>query len=167
MPRGVINNFINEQMVTAQIGQNLPSQVDTFWNNANQDFRRIKTFIFLEKYRDLGLDRCTVCLRAFETHERVKRYPRECDHIFHIKCLEYWMKIQANCPTCFRSFLGPQYTNINLPAGEQEGERAENLSILNSLFKEYDASTLNELRQNRASKADPREKKLKEHLITF
>ena len=68
--------------------------------------------IFLERYRDLGFGRCNICLKDFKQYERVKRFPRECDHIFHIKCLEVWMKIVASCPNCDRAYLGHEYQNI-------------------------------------------------------
>lgn len=66
----------------------------------------------------MGYGRCTVCLKEFKQYERVKRFPRECDHIFHIKCLEVWMKIEASCPTCLRNYLGPDYTNKEITADE-------------------------------------------------
>ena len=48
----------------------------------------------------------------------MKRFPRECDHLFHIKCLEVWLKIEANCPNCFRVYLGPKYVNPTLNSDE-------------------------------------------------
>ena len=44
--------------------------------------------MYLERYKDLGFATCTLCLKNFNDQERVKRFPRECDHLFHIKCLE-------------------------------------------------------------------------------
>ena len=67
--------------------------------------------LYLERYRDLGFATCTLCLKNFNDQERVKRFPRECDHLFHIKCLEVWMKIEASCPTCNRDYLGFNYIN--------------------------------------------------------
>jgi hypothetical protein len=58
----------------------------------------------------------------------VKRFPRECDHIFHIKCLEVWLKIEASCPNCLKSYLGHQYTNANL---EYERVDSEKFSVFN------------------------------------
>jgi hypothetical protein len=71
----------------------MPPALETVFINHNQDFRKISTIIFLERYIDLGYLRCNLCLKDFEKYERVKRFPRECDHLFHIKCLEAWMKI--------------------------------------------------------------------------
>lgn len=74
--------------------------------------------MFLDRFRDLGYVQCNICLKPFKNNERVKRFPRECDHLFHIKCLEVWLKIEANCPNCFRAYLGPKYVNPSLNPDE-------------------------------------------------
>lgn len=88
--------------------------------------------VFLERYRDLGLSRCNICLKDFVEHERVKRFPRECDHIFHIKCLEVWLKIEASCPNCFKSYLGHRYRNAHISELENYTTDPEKHSILNA-----------------------------------
>lgn len=102
------------------------------WSNHNQDFRKIQTLVYLERYRDLGLSRCNICLKDFTKHERVKRFPRECDHIFHIKCLEVWLKIEASCPNCFKSYLGHRYRNVNVSELESYSTDPEKYSSLNT-----------------------------------
>lgn len=86
-------------------------QFENITNRLMADFRKIDTLIYLERYRDMGYGRCNICLKDFKAYERVKRFPRECDHLFHPRCLEIWMKIEARCPTCNKDYLGPQYTN--------------------------------------------------------
>ena len=86
-------------------------QLESIMNRLMADYRRISTLIYLERYRDMGHGRCNICLKDFKPHERVKRFPRECDHLFHIRCLEIWMKIEASCPICNRDYLGPEYAN--------------------------------------------------------
>lgn len=120
--------------------------------NFYQDFRKIKTIVYLNRYRDLGFGRCNVCLKDFKQQERVKRFPRECDHIFHIKCLEVWMKIEASCPTCCRDYLGFEYRNINFKPNKKDTDSdyysnvnalsphlPESLSIFNQWKKEEQA----------------------------
>ena len=107
-------------------GHVLPQALENIWSNYNQDFRKIKTIVYLERYRDLGFNQCNICLKGFKKHERVKRFPRECDHIFHIKCLEVWLKIEASCPNCLKSYLGHKYVNVNI----REDIDPEQFSIL-------------------------------------
>lgn len=66
MDRGIINNIQNEQNIIAQNPQNgLPPGLEQIWNQNNQDFRKIQTIVYLEKYRDMGLGRCVICLKDF------------------------------------------------------------------------------------------------------
>ena len=127
MQRGIINSIQNEQTINNQNGHGISQALENIWNNYNQDFRKIQTLIFLERYRDLGFSRCNICLRDFKQHERIKRFPRECDHLFHIKCLEIWLRIEASCPHCLRSFLGHKYRNATLSASE-DGEKYSRLT---------------------------------------
>lgn len=148
MQRGINNSILNEQAILQQQG-NIPQTLELIHQNINQDFRKIKTMIFLDRYRDLGYGRCNVCLKDFNQYERVKRFPRECDHIFHIKCLEVWMKIEASCPTCMRNYLGYEYNNVDMnlitncqhsrdrnPLIDDAYNRAEEFSIFNQWKKD-------------------------------
>jgi len=85
----------------------------------------------------MGFKRCNICLKDFTTHERVKRFPRECDHIFHIKCLEIWLKIQASCPNCLKCYLGHQYTNPSISGTYDDHYEAERFSIFNEGESEF------------------------------
>ena len=100
------------------IGRMMDPQFENITNRLMADFRKIDTLIYLERYRDMGYGRCNICLKDFKAYERVKRFPRECDHLFHTRCLEIWMKIEARCPTCNKDYLGPQYTNPSVIAAD-------------------------------------------------
>ena len=111
MQRGITNNIQNEQNIIANNGHQLPPALEIIQINNNQDFRKINTIVFLDRYRNLGFNQCNICLKEFKAGDRVKRFPRECDHIFHIKCLEIWLKIEASCPNCKKDYLCHKYTN--------------------------------------------------------
>jgi len=49
-----------------------------------------------EKHGDMSP--CAICQDEFEERMMVSNMP--CDHLFHKSCLEYWLKINGNCPTC-------------------------------------------------------------------
>lgn len=96
-----------------------------------QDYRKITTLVFLERYRDLGHGRCNICLKDFKLHERVKRFPRECDHLFHIKCLDVWLKLDSRCPACMLQYMGPVYTNPSIDYSDQHSSDHDYYSVFN------------------------------------
>ncbi len=48
---------------------------------------------------------CSICQEEYKT----KEYKRElnCDHVFHKKCIDKWLKTHLTCPCC-RSQIGIQ-----------------------------------------------------------
>jgi cbb3-type cytochrome oxidase subunit 3 len=42
---------------------------------------------------------CAVCLEAYEAGDRCRRLPR-CEHSFHAKCVDPWLKKSRFCPVC-------------------------------------------------------------------
>jgi len=47
---------------------------------------------------------CTICL---EKINEIKIRKLDCNHNFHIKCLDEWLKINNSCPICRDSILNP------------------------------------------------------------
>lgn len=50
---------------------------------------------------------CSVCWDDFKLAETVRQLP--CQHLYHDKCIEPWLKIHGTCPIC-RQSLGDQST---------------------------------------------------------
>lgn len=48
-----------------------------------------------KKYED---EKCIICQYEFKESDNIKIL--ECHHIFHIECLDEWLKIQKICPFC-------------------------------------------------------------------
>ncbi|KAE8689187.1 RING-H2 finger protein ATL78 [Hibiscus syriacus] len=47
-----------------------------------------------------GLDSaCVICLSEFVAGERVRILP-QCNHGFHIRCIDKWLSSHSSCPTC-------------------------------------------------------------------
>ncbi|XP_020883111.1 putative RING-H2 finger protein ATL21A [Arabidopsis lyrata subsp. lyrata] len=45
---------------------------------------------------------CPICLSEYVSKETVRCIP-ECDHCFHIECIDVWLKIHGSCPLCRNS----------------------------------------------------------------
>ncbi|CAH2057732.1 unnamed protein product [Thlaspi arvense] len=45
---------------------------------------------------------CPICLSEYASKETVRCIP-ECDHCFHIGCIDAWLKIHGSCPLCRNS----------------------------------------------------------------
>lgn len=48
---------------------------------------------------------CSVCLSEFEESERLRLLPK-CNHAFHVRCIDTWLKSHSSCPLC-RSNIAP------------------------------------------------------------
>lgn len=47
-----------------------------------------------------GLDsECVICLSEFESGERLRFLPK-CNHGFHVRCIDKWLKSNSSCPKC-------------------------------------------------------------------
>ncbi|OIT27802.1 PREDICTED: E3 ubiquitin-protein ligase ATL41-like [Nicotiana attenuata] len=42
---------------------------------------------------------CTICLSVFEDGETARTLPN-CNHIFHVECIDKWLVSQSKCPIC-------------------------------------------------------------------
>ncbi|CAI9287435.1 unnamed protein product [Lactuca saligna] len=47
---------------------------------------------------------CSICLGDFVNGEKVRVLP-ECNHEFHVKCVDKWLNEHASCPNCRRSLI--------------------------------------------------------------
>jgi hypothetical protein len=54
-------------------------------------YRKIKTGELIER-------ECSICLEDYQSGESVSSLA--CDHLFHKKCLEEWLKHKNECPLC-------------------------------------------------------------------
>ncbi|KAJ9543081.1 hypothetical protein OSB04_022788 [Centaurea solstitialis] len=48
---------------------------------------------------------CSICLGDFIDGEKVRVLP-ECNHEFHVKCVDKWLAEHTSCPNCRRSLVG-------------------------------------------------------------
>lgn len=41
---------------------------------------------------------CCICLAQYREKEEVRQLP--CTHMFHLKCVDRWLRIISSCPLC-------------------------------------------------------------------
>ena len=46
---------------------------------------------------------CPICLENFKEKERIRTLP--CFHIYHVRCIDRWLKSNSKCPICKNSVL--------------------------------------------------------------
>ncbi|XP_010694623.2 RING-H2 finger protein ATL11 [Beta vulgaris subsp. vulgaris] len=67
---------------------------------------------------------CSVCLSPFEADETLRLLPK-CNHVFHLGCLDPWLKDHTSCPLC-RMDVVPQLGELTqLDAGRVDESGSE------------------------------------------
>ncbi|OIT07421.1 PREDICTED: RING-H2 finger protein ATL20-like [Nicotiana attenuata] len=56
---------------------------------------------------------CPICLAEYLAGEIAKCMP-ECQHCFHLECVDKWLKINTTCPVCRKSLLFSKLHSDNL-----------------------------------------------------
>lgn len=57
---------------------------------------------------------CSICLCEYKDSEMLRMMP-ECRHLFHLYCLDAWLKLNGSCPVCRNS---PLPTPLSTPLQE-------------------------------------------------
>ena len=50
----------------------------------------------------VGFTECSICLGNLAPGDLCKRMPPICGHIFHLKCIDEWLRMSKTCPLCKR-----------------------------------------------------------------
>lgn len=62
----------------------------------------------IQSYRKIVVDKnessCPICLAEYIAGEIAKCMP-ECQHCFHIDCVDKWLKLNTTCPVCRKCLL--------------------------------------------------------------
>lgn len=57
---------------------------------------------------------CSICLGDYKEGEWLRVLP-DCDHLFHRKCIDMWLRMNSSCPLCRNS---PLPTPLSTPLAE-------------------------------------------------
>jgi len=50
------------------------------------------------KHSEISQTSCVVCMCEFENRQRLRVL--QCNHEFHSKCIDKWLKVNRSCPVC-------------------------------------------------------------------
>ncbi|KAE8666111.1 putative RING-H2 finger protein ATL71 [Hibiscus syriacus] len=57
---------------------------------------------------------CSICLADYTSSDRLRLLP-DCNHLFHVKCVDPWLRLNPTCPVCRTS---PIPTPLSTPLAE-------------------------------------------------
>lgn len=80
-------------------------------SNAGLDDAMIKKigFFKLKKHQNglkINVTDCSICLGEFNEDESLRLLPN-CNHIFHVVCIDRWLTSHSNCPLCRGKIIVP------------------------------------------------------------
>jgi len=59
----------------------------------------IPSFIYNTTTTKSKQEECSICLAEFKDNDHVRTLPL-CSHIFHLDCVDVWLRSNPNCPLC-------------------------------------------------------------------
>ncbi|KAF4369082.1 hypothetical protein CsatB_019447 [Cannabis sativa] len=57
---------------------------------------------------------CSICLADYKANDMLRQLP-DCSHLFHVKCVDPWLRLHPTCPVCRTS---PIPTPLSTPLAE-------------------------------------------------
>lgn len=84
----------------------LPYKHDYFRPLSEEEIRQIRLTNGDLESGESGMTECVICMSEVEIRRPRARMVTPCGHIFHPHCLQRWMDVKMECPTC-RQMLPP------------------------------------------------------------
>ncbi|XP_041028467.1 RING-H2 finger protein ATL70-like [Juglans microcarpa x Juglans regia] len=66
------------------------------------------------KKKDSTATCCSICLADYKSSDMLRLLP-DCGHLFHLKCVDPWLRLHPTCPVCRTS---PMPTPLSTPLAE-------------------------------------------------
>ncbi|XP_061359841.1 RING-H2 finger protein ATL20-like [Gastrolobium bilobum] len=67
------------------------------------------------QFNDSSIDKvCSICLGEYQPMETLRSMP-QCNHYFHVHCIDAWLKMNATCPLCRNEPEGSVLVTSSLP----------------------------------------------------
>lgn len=65
--------------------------------------------LYSEAYKNIHKDSsastcCSICLGDYKNSDMLRKLP-DCGHLFHLKCVDPWLRLHPTCPICRTSPL--------------------------------------------------------------
>lgn len=75
--------------------------------------------LYSEAYKNIHKDStastcCSICLADYKNSDMLRQLP-DCGHLFHLKCVDPWLRLHPTCPVCRTS---PLPTPLSTPLAE-------------------------------------------------
>lgn len=106
----IINNENNDYIefdieleFMTPMSNNIEEHIDYFRSCKEIDEKLCKS----EKIKikdDLLNESCFICMENYKINELKRKLP-SCNHCFHKKCIDKWLKKRASCPVCRNNLL--------------------------------------------------------------
>ncbi|KAG8053193.1 hypothetical protein GUJ93_ZPchr0001g29666 [Zizania palustris] len=68
---------------------------------------------------------CCICLSEFSNNEDLRELP--CNHVFHLECVDKWLKINALCPLCKADLGGSTHATDSSSHGRHDSNRGDDV----------------------------------------
>jgi hypothetical protein len=65
---------------------------------------------------------CSICLCGIEEGQLCRRLPLPCGHLFHLGCIDEWLKQSVHCPLCKRSAMLLLMRPEQIVSGSSDGD---------------------------------------------
>ncbi|KAM0824997.1 hypothetical protein ACQ4PT_069852 [Festuca glaucescens] len=75
---------------------------------------------------------CCICLTKYGDDDELRELP--CNHLFHVQCVDKWLKINAVCPLCKTEIGGVVRLFFGLPFGRRRVDRMAGRGVASSRF---------------------------------
>ncbi|CAM0950978.1 unnamed protein product [Alopecurus aequalis] len=75
---------------------------------------------------------CCICLTKYGDDDELRELP--CNHLFHVQCVDKWLKINAVCPLCKTEIGGVVRSFFGLPFGRRRVDRMTGRGVASSRF---------------------------------
>jgi len=121
--RCVLRISNNNESSSSSSNDNLPQLVNK--GIKKKVLKKFPIVIYSAELKLPNLDtECMICLSEFTKGEKVRILPK-CNHGFHVRCIDKWLKEHSSCPKCrqclletFQKIGGSQVQPIVLPVPE-------------------------------------------------
>ena len=111
----IIQNIINltqlRQIINIENNENIIFDIEIthlnneeFFKNCKEINEKVSKAIKIKSDDILLKTSCLICMEDYKENE-YKRILPKCNHIYHKKCIDKWLKKNATCPVCRTKLL--------------------------------------------------------------